>query len=146
VSLIGGESFGAEDLIVGRVGASEPRYVLGFALDREGRAEEILGSPGGGPALIRPGKEAQFTARLLPPGRPYRVYFVSSSAAFDAKKVIASAARRLGISAPGRARSFKEAAAGAPERPWFVPSGQERLILRGGWDQHTYWFRRGVEN
>ncbi|MEE9257538.1 MAG: hypothetical protein V3V56_10275 [bacterium] len=146
VPLIGGESFGAEDLIVGRVGASTPRYVYGFALDRTGRAEEILAASGGGPTLVRPGREVQFTARLLPAGRPYRVYFVSSAAAFDPQKVIESAASRLGISAPGRAQNFKEAAAGAPERPWFVLPGQERLILRGDWDQHTYWFRRGGEN
>ena len=144
--LIGGESFGPQDLIVGRVGASTPRFVYGFALDRTGRVEEILAASGGGPALVRPGREVQFTARLLPAGRPFRVYFVSAAAAFDPKIMIESAASRLGISAPGRARNFKEAAAGAPERPWFVPPGQERLILRGGWDQHTYWFRRGGEN
>ena len=146
VPLIGGEFVGPQDLIVGRVGASAPRFVYGFALDRTGRAEEILAASSGGPALVRPGREVQFTARLLPAGRPYRVYFVSSAAAFDPKKLIESAASRLGISAPGRAQSFKAATAGAPERPWFVPPGQERLILRGDWDQHTYWFRRGGEN
>ena len=89
-----------------------------------------------------------FSARLLPAGRAYRVYFVSSKKEFDAKKIVDMAGARLGISKakPTIARNYKDAARGAPSRSWYVPPGQERLILVENWDQYIYWVHRKNEN
>lgn len=146
VRLSGGEIIGSKALIVGRIGVIVPRYVYGFALDRYGRAEPIFfsGQKNAKPALVRPGHMVHFSARLLPPGRGYRIYFVSSESDFDAKKVVDKASIRLGIREGkiSAARSFREAAKGAPQRAWFVPPGQEGIILENHWDQHVYWFFR----
>ncbi len=148
--LSGGNVIDSESLVVGRLGVGEPRYIYGFAIDRFGHAEEIFASIEARrkPALVMPGKVAHFSARLLPAGRAYRVYFVSSNKEFDAKKVIDMAGARLGISKgkPVIARSYKEAARGAPLRSWYVPPGQERLILDENWDQYVYWVHRKNEN
>lgn len=146
----GGDVIDSETLVVGRLGVGKPRHVYGFAIDRSGRSEEIFASfkARGKPALVVPGNVMHFSARLLPAGRVYRVYFVSSNKEFDAKKVIDMAGARLGIpkGKPAIARSYKEAARGAPSRSWYVPPGQERLILDENWDQYVHWVHRKNEN
>jgi len=146
----GGNVIDSETLVVGRLGVGEPRYIYGFAIDRLGRSEEIFASIEARkkPVLVVPGNVVHFSARLLPAGRAYRVYFVSSVKAFDAKKVIDMAGIRLGISKgkPVFARNYKEAARGAPLRSWYVPPGQERLILDENWAQYVYWVHRKNEN
>ncbi len=148
--LAGGEALDARSVVVGRVAARSPRYVYGFAVDRTGSAEEVLASPEerGRPARVEPGRFAQFTARLLPSGRSYRLYFVSSGASFAGREVVEAARRRLGVgrgAGAGAARGFQDAADGAPTAPWFVPPGQERLILAEGFDQEVFWFFRRQE-
>ncbi|MBT4095573.1 MAG: hypothetical protein HOE85_16550 [Nitrospinaceae bacterium] len=148
--LIGGDVIDSESLVVGRLGVGEPRYIYGFAIDRYGHSEEILTSIEARkkPALVVPGKVVHFSARLLPAGRAYRVYFVSSKKEFDAKKIVDMAGARLGISKakPTIARNYKDAARGAPSRSWYVPPVQERLILVENWDQYIYWVHRKNEN
>jgi hypothetical protein len=115
-------------------------------VDESGNVEEIYGSAEGkgrsGP--VEPGKTVHFTARLLPPDRTFRVYFVSSEESFDTKKIVANALKRLGISEDGsmRAVNHREVAGGAPRVSWYVPPGQDRLILEDGWDQYVFWFQR----
>ncbi len=144
--LIGGEIFDSEMLVVGRFAVSVRRHVFGFAVDESGRVEEIFGSAQGEgkSALVEPGKTVHFTARLLPSGRTFRVYFLSSKKFFETKEIIAGALKRLGISESGSesAATYRDVAGGAPRVPWFVPPGQDRLILGDGWDQHVYWFHR----
>ncbi len=144
--LNGGEIFDSDVLVVGQLAVSARRHVFGFAVDESGRVEEVFRSAQeeGKPAPVEPGKVVHFTARLLPPERTFRVYFVSSAASFDTRKVVANALRRLGISEDGSvsAATYREAVRGAPRTSWFVPPGQDRLILDGGWDQCLYWFHR----
>ncbi len=144
--LSGGEIFDSDMVVVGKFAVSARRYVFGFALDESGNVEEIFGPAEGkgrsGP--VDPGKTVHFTARLLPPNRTFRVYFVSSAASFDTKKIVANALKRLGISEDGsvRAANHREVAGGAPRVSWYVPPGQDRLILEDGWDQYVFWFHR----
>ncbi len=144
--LIGGEVVGSKDLLVGRIGVPAPRYIYGFAVDNRGETEEVFssGNGPGKPALVVPEKVSHFSARLLPAGRTYRVYFVSSWKDFDGKKSVEITMRRLGLLG-GRgsaASNFREVSKGLPKKSWFLPPGQERLILEEGWDHYVYWVHR----
>jgi hypothetical protein len=144
--LNGGEVVGPKTLLVGRIGVLAPRFIYGFAVDSRGETEEVFssGNGEGRPALVVPGKVSHFTARLLPAGRTYRVYFVSSWKDFDGNKAIEMTMSRLGL--PGRggsvASNFREVLKGFPQKSWFLPPGQERLILEEGWDHYVYWVHR----
>ncbi len=144
--LNGGEVVGPKTLLVGRIGVLAPRFIYGFAVDSRGETEEVFssGNGEGRPALVVPGKVSHFTARLLPAGRTYRVYFVSSWKDFDGNKAIEMTMSRLGL--PGRggsvASNFREVLKGFPQKSWFLPPGQERLILEEGWDHYVCWVHR----
>ncbi len=144
----GGALVGADAQLVGRVAVGALRYLYAFSIDQRGRTDEVLASlAGGAPLRIRPGQEANFAARLLPAGRAYRIYFVSSDAPFPAGPVLDAARRRLGIGKNGAdslAGNYREAARGAPARAWYLSPGQEGLLIGKGWDQQVFWFYRSA--
>jgi len=146
VRLSGGEIIGSKDLIVGRIGVLSPRVIYGFSLDRYGRVGSVFfsGRENGKPILVRPGNVVHFSARLHPPGRAYRMYFVSAPLKFDVRKVQNKASIRLGIRGgqTTAAQNYRDAAKGYPERAWFVPAGQEYMILEKGWGQLAFWLHR----
>ena len=140
---------GVRSLIVGRLAARTPRHVYAFALNGEGEAEEIFSSADpqrpGWARRVEAGRFLPFAARLIEPDRMYRIFFVSSPGPFMGERAIREARRRLGLGKEsGPARSARDAAQGAPSGPWFVPGGQDRLVLAQGWDQQVFWlFRQG---
>jgi hypothetical protein len=144
----GGAFVGAGEQLVGRVAAGALRYLYAFSIDQRGRADEVLASlAGGAPLMIRPREEVNFAARLLPAGRAYRIYFVSSDKPFPAGPVLDAACRRLGIGRNGAgslAGNYREAARGAPARAWYLSPGQEGLLIGKGWDQQVFWFYRSA--
>lgn len=145
--LNGGEILDAETLVAGRLAVSKPRYVFGFAIDNHGQVEEVFASKKrkGKPAYVEPNTLINFTARLLPPGRTFRLYLLSSPVTFDTKAVIGSATMRLGIGQGEQRRVqsvYQNVVKGSPRGSWFIPPGQDRLILKGDWDQHLFWFHR----
>ena len=144
----GGALVGADEQLVGRVAVGALRYLYAFSIDQRGRTDEVLASlAGGAPLKIRPGREANFTARLLPAGRAYRIYFVSSDDPFPAGPVLDAARLRLGIGKNGAdslAGNYREGARGAPARAWYLSPGQEELLIEKGWDQQVFWFYRSA--
>ncbi len=146
--MTGGAFVGAGEQLVGRVAAGALRYLYAFSIDQRGRADEVLASlAGGAPLMIRPREEVNFAARLLPAGRAYRIYFVSSDKPFPAGPVLDAACRRLGIGRNGAgslAGNYREAARGAPARAWYLSPGQEGLLIGKGWDQQVFWFYRSA--
>ncbi|OGL65195.1 MAG: hypothetical protein A3J27_06840 [Candidatus Tectomicrobia bacterium RIFCSPLOWO2_12_FULL_69_37] len=149
--LAAGNLVGADSLVVGRMAARGVRHVYAFALNREGEAEEVLFSSDpqrpGWAQRVAPGRFVPFAVRMVEPQRMYRLFFVSSPEPFEGGQAVRSARERLGLGPggpSGPARSAGDAARGAPPRPWFVAGGQDRLILRVGWDQQVFWlFRQG---
>ncbi|MEE9274826.1 MAG: hypothetical protein V3V62_05925 [bacterium] len=138
--LTGGALLAADTLVTGRLGVGWPRYIYGFSMDASGRHGAVLTAPGGrAPVLVQPKEETHFTARLLPAGRSFRIYFVASPKMFDPAPILEAARRRLGIS-----REYRGAARGAPPGAWFVAPGQEGLILEQDWDQQVFWFFRSL--
>ena len=118
----------AKSLVVGRLAARAHLHVYGFALDKDGEAEEIFASldprrPGWS-RRVEPGRFVPFTARLIETGRIYRLYFVSAPEPFEGERVVRTARRRLGLGGEGAlpARSAREE----------------------GWDNQVFWlFRQG---
>lgn len=121
--------------VVGRIGVGSPHYVYGFSIDETGRTRAVFSRPGRAePVRVLPGKDAYFTARLLPAGRSFRILFVSARKTFKPGPLMEAARRRFGFSPPaGRGRA---------QSGWFLPPGQEALILDNRWDQKVFWFVR----
>ncbi|MDA0999464.1 MAG: hypothetical protein O2807_02950 [bacterium] len=127
---------GPKSQVVGRVGVGEAHYVYGFSIDETGRTDTVLSKPGQAePVHVLPGKVKYFTARLLPAGRSFRVFFFSARESFAPAPLMEKARRRFGFvpAAPGQGRV---------RRSWFLPAGQEKLILDKRWDQKVFWFVR----